>query len=113
MSNVPPMRTAELPLEHASIVQLATTLVSRIAFHPTTLKVSLVVALVAAYLYVKFNQKKEIRGKTIVLTGAGNGLGRALALELAKQGCKAIIWDIDAEGLKKTVEVVKAKYPSA
>jgi FlaA1/EpsC-like NDP-sugar epimerase len=58
-------------------------------------------------------KKKSLKGKTIVLTGAANGLGRALAEKLAKQECKLIIWDIDEVGLNKTVEIVKQTYPSA
>jgi phosphoglycerate dehydrogenase-like enzyme len=112
-SNVPPLRAAETPLEHATIVQLALALASRVAFHPLTLKAGLLLGALATYLYMRFNQKKSLKRKTIVLTGAGNGLGRAQAVELARQGCKVIIWDIDSEGLKKTVEVVKAKYPTA
>jgi len=108
-----PMRSGEIPVEFAPISLLLLTLLKKVAFHPTTIKSALVLGLIAAYLTHKFSQKKSIRGKTIVLTGAGNGLGRAQAVELAKNGCKVIIWDIDGEGLKKTVEIVKSKYSAA
>ena len=109
----PPMRTGEVPLEHASVIQLASTLAYKVLTHPTTIKASILIAVLVALLYAKLNKQKSIRGKTIVLTGAGNGLGRAQALELAKQGCKVIIWDIDAKGLQETAEIVKGKYPNA
>ena len=111
-SMIPP-RASETPLEHATIFQLALTLATKIITHPITIKSGIVIGLIAAYLYIKFSKKKSIRGKTIVLTGAGNGLGRSQAIELAKNGCKVIIWDIDADGLQKTIDVVKAKVPSA
>lgn len=42
----------------------------------------------------------DFRGKTIWITGAASGMGRALALELAKYGTKLILTDRDAEGLR-------------
>lgn len=107
------MRAEELPVEHASIATLLWVLIKRVALHPISVKTTLVCVLVALYLRSKFNQKKDITGKTVVLTGAGNGLGRAQALELAKQGCKVIIWDIDKSGLEKTASLIREKYPSA
>jgi len=38
---------------------------------------------------------KVIRGKTTVVTGAGSGLGRAIALRLAKEGANLHLLDID------------------
>ncbi|WP_157932244.1 SDR family NAD(P)-dependent oxidoreductase, partial [Mycobacteroides abscessus] len=37
-------------------------------------------------------------GKVAVVTGAGSGIGRALAVELARSGAKIAISDIDNEG---------------
>jgi NADP-dependent 3-hydroxy acid dehydrogenase YdfG len=41
-------------------------------------------------------------GKVAVITGAGSGIGRALALNLAQQGAKLALSDIEAEGLAET-----------
>jgi len=112
-SSAVPMRLNETPLEHVSIPQLAFHLAQRVLLHPTTIKLVGAFLLISLLLYKRFSKKKSIRGKTVVVTGAGNGLGRAQAMELAKQGCKVIVWDIDAEGIKKTAELVKAKYPTA
>jgi hypothetical protein len=43
-----------------------------------------------------------------VVTGAGSGIGQALAVELARSGAKLAISDIDTEGLAKTEERIKA-----
>src|SRR6476646_4502955 len=41
-------------------------------------------------------------GKVCVVTGAGSGIGQALALELGRSGAKVAISDVDAEGLATT-----------
>jgi NADP-dependent 3-hydroxy acid dehydrogenase YdfG len=46
--------------------------------------------------------------KVAVVTGAGSGIGQALAVELARSGAKLAISDIDTEGLAQTEERIKA-----
>jgi NADP-dependent 3-hydroxy acid dehydrogenase YdfG len=43
-------------------------------------------------------------GKVAVVTGAGSGIGQALAIELARSGAKLAISDVDTEGLAGTEE---------
>jgi NADP-dependent 3-hydroxy acid dehydrogenase YdfG len=47
-------------------------------------------------------------GKVAVITGAGSGIGQALALELGRAGAKLAISDVDLEGLALTEEQLKA-----
>ena len=47
-------------------------------------------------------------GKVAVVTGAGSGIGQALAVELARSGAKLAISDVDTEGLARTEQRLKA-----
>ncbi len=47
-------------------------------------------------------------GKVAVVTGAGSGIGQALAVELARSGAKVAISDVDTEGLADTEQQLKA-----
>jgi 3-oxoacyl-[acyl-carrier protein] reductase len=45
-------------------------------------------------------------GKTIVITGAASGIGRATALIFAREGANVVCADIDEAGVEKTVEAI-------
>ncbi len=44
----------------------------------------------------------NLEGRTAVVTGAGGGIGRAIAISLAARGCHLALADIDAAGLVQT-----------
>jgi len=47
-------------------------------------------------------------GKVAVVTGAGSGIGQALAVELGRSGASVAISDVDTEGLAVTEERLKS-----
>jgi len=47
-------------------------------------------------------------GKVALITGAGSGMGRALALRLASEGAQVYGIDVSAEGLAETARIVSA-----
>lgn len=50
----------------------------------------------------------SVEGKTILITGAASGIGKATALQCAEMGAKLILFDLNEEGLGK----VKDEIPS-
>ena len=50
---------------------------------------------------------KTLKDKVVVITGAGSGIGRALAVLAARHGARVAISDVDATGLAETAATVK------
>jgi len=53
---------------------------------------------------------RDFTNRVAAVTGAGSGIGRALAVELARRGCHLALSDVDKIGLDATAEMV-APYP--
>ena len=51
---------------------------------------------------------KDLKDKVAAITGAASGIGRALAVNLGKEGCHLALSDINEKGLKETVSLAKA-----
>ena len=45
----------------------------------------------------------DLNGKTIVITGGGQGLGRAMAIVMAKEGANLALIDLNDEPLAEAV----------
>lgn len=54
-----------------------------------------------------YRRVKDVEGEIALVTGGGGGLGRLLALRLAKLGATVVLWDVNTEGLEETVSLVK------
>ncbi|MFW0791513.1 SDR family NAD(P)-dependent oxidoreductase [Gordonia sp. CPCC 205333] len=57
-------------------------------------------------LRVKFARSRTSIGAKAVVTGAGSGIGREFALELARRGGEVICSDIDPQRAKETVALI-------
>jgi NAD(P)-dependent dehydrogenase (short-subunit alcohol dehydrogenase family) len=50
----------------------------------------------------------DFSGRVAIITGAGNGLGRAYALDLASRGAAVVVNDIGKEGADRVVDEIRA-----
>jgi all-trans-retinol dehydrogenase (NAD+) len=48
------------------------------------------------------SEPKNISGQLALVTGGANGLGRAICLQLAKEGCNVVVVDLDEGNALKT-----------
>ena len=51
-------------------------------------------------------KKNPLAGKTVVITGAASGMGRALAIRAASKGSPVAITDFNADGLSETESMI-------
>ncbi len=51
---------------------------------------------------------RDLRGKTVLVTGAAGGLGRELALCAGREGALPLLVDINPQGLEETGELLRA-----
>ena len=51
---------------------------------------------------------RDLSGKTVLVTGAGSGIGRASALAFGSRGADLVICDLDEAGLAQTKETLEA-----
>ncbi|MEP6922571.1 MAG: SDR family NAD(P)-dependent oxidoreductase [bacterium] len=53
-------------------------------------------------------ERMRLKGRTAVITGAAGGIGRAIAVSLARRGCGLALADVDEAGMVGTEELVRA-----
>ena len=50
----------------------------------------------------------RLSGKVSIITGAGQGIGRATALKFASEGAKVALCDINLDSIKQTMQEIEA-----
>src|SRR5438105_252236 len=48
----------------------------------------------------------RLRDRVAIITGAGGGIGRALALRFAAEGARLVLTDLDREGVAESARLV-------
>ncbi len=51
-------------------------------------------------------RRMELDGRTALITGAGGGIGRAIAVSLARRGCNLALADVNEAGMAQTAEEI-------
>ncbi len=52
-------------------------------------------------------ERMRLRDRTAIVTGAASGIGRAIAVSLARRGCHLALADVNVEGLAETARLVR------
>ncbi|CAB3400344.1 unnamed protein product [Caenorhabditis bovis] len=58
-------------------------------------------------------RQKDVKGQTIIITGGGSGLGKAMAISFARRKAKVAIIDVNKEGGEDTVGIITKENNSA
>jgi 3-oxoacyl-[acyl-carrier protein] reductase len=61
------------------------------------------------YSYQEVPAMKNLKGKTVLITGASGGIGKACALAFADEGCNCVICARRADELEKLAEMIRKK----
>ena len=51
-------------------------------------------------------ENNKNQNKTVCITGAGGGIGRAIAIEMNKEGYNVACADINLDGLNQTIQLL-------
>jgi len=54
------------------------------------------------------SRRDDLAGRAVLITGAGDGLGRAYALDIARHGASVLVNDVNADTAGRVVEEIRA-----
>ena len=52
---------------------------------------------------------RRLQDKAVIVTGAGDGIGRHIAIAFAREGASVLVADIKVEGIQETVRQIEAE----
>ncbi|XP_043921483.1 epidermal retinol dehydrogenase 2 isoform X2 [Protopterus annectens] len=52
-------------------------------------------------------RRKSVAGEIVLITGAGSGIGRLVAIRFARLGATLVLWDVNQDGNRETARLVK------
>jgi 3-oxoacyl-[acyl-carrier protein] reductase len=58
---------------------------------------------------VKVNQRFDLEGRTVIVTGGGKGIGKVYAQEFARAGARVVAADIDAAAAEENAHAIAAE----
>ena len=56
---------------------------------------------------------RDLRGRVVLVTGGGGGVGREAAIAFAQQGARVLLWDLSPSALDESTAAVRAIVPGA
>lgn len=54
-------------------------------------------------------EERDVTGDIVLITGAGHGMGKELALQYSTLGATVVCWDINEQLNLETVKLIKSK----
>lgn len=99
---------AAVPLPKRSIFELLFTFIVDLINLIRVLILSFPLMLLMLRDYVVARPQKNITGQLALVTGGGNGLGKAIALRLAKQGVNVAIADVDITAAERVAGDIRS-----
>lgn len=79
----------------------------KIIFEVIKVVVLFVPTLLVDWYKILLGKKKSVKGQIALVTGGGNGLGKALCMRLAKEGCHVAVADIDVIAAERTADEIR------
>lgn len=71
-------------------------------------------SVVVKQIYEFFTRvERSVEGEVVLITGAGHGIGKEMALQYSELGATIVCWDINEQLNSDTVNLIKSKGKKA
>lgn len=57
---------------------------------------------------IKGTEERDVSGDVVLITGAGHGIGKELALQYSALGSTIVCWDVNEQTNAETVKIIKS-----